>query len=127
MEVTTVYNLTVDDFHTFAIGDFEILVHNNPCAAGGANNGRRAFRGGHVEFMDPKDAFDSLADAIGAVDGYAKIIGNPVNATSHKYLANGYTKVYYVRDSNGIQYTVAYNPEINKYWVDHGSSGWYGN
>ena len=27
-ETTTVYNLTVDDFHTYAVGEFEVLVHN---------------------------------------------------------------------------------------------------
>ena len=27
-ELTTVYNFTVDDYHTYAVGEFEVLVHN---------------------------------------------------------------------------------------------------
>lgn len=27
-EITTVYNITVEDFHTYAVGECEILVHN---------------------------------------------------------------------------------------------------
>jgi hypothetical protein len=102
-ETTTVYNLTIADYHTYAVGVGETLVHNKA--------------------MERTEGFKNLADAIGDVHGYAKIVGT-AKANSTSYILDGYTKIFYVVDSNGIQHTVAYNPTTKIYRVSHNSSGW---
>jgi hypothetical protein len=102
-EIVQVYNFIVDDLHSYAVGIDEILVHN--------------------QSMTPLEGFENLADAIGDINGYAKIIGT-AKAKSTDYKLDGFTKIFYVLDSNGMQHTVAFNPKTKIYRVSHDSSGW---
>jgi hypothetical protein len=99
-----VYNFIVDDLHSYAVGIDEILVHNQ-------------------SMMPPSEGFKNPADAIGDIHGYAKIVGT-AKANSTNYKRDGFTKIFYVLDSNGKQHTVAFNPKTKIYRVSHDSSGW---
>jgi hypothetical protein len=102
-ETTTVYNLTVADYHTYAVGVGETLVHNKA--------------------MERTEGFKNPADAIGDIHGYAKIV-DKVKAKNIEYINKGYTEIHYIIDSNGTQHTVPYNPKLKIYEVSHKSSGW---
>jgi hypothetical protein len=103
-ETVRVYNFIVDDLHSYAVGNSEMLVHNQ-------------------SMMPPFEGFKNAADAIGDIHGYAKIVGK-AKTKNDKYIEMGFTEIRYIKDSNGVQHTVPYNPKLKTYWYSHESGGW---
>ena len=92
--VCTVYNLEVQQDHTFFVSDAKVWVHNNGCF---------------------EETFARLEDALGpsGLEGVTVVGGGSTrNADVAKH---GFTDVVYVVDKEGDQGTVFFNPSTWQY------------
>ena len=100
-EVLNVYNIFVDDLHCYCVGNCQVLVHNN---------------------SGPSETFNNPADAIGDLNGEATLVATG-KTKDGQWNAWGYTDTHYYRDSDGVKWTVFYNPSTGLFSGAHPSSG----
>jgi hypothetical protein len=96
-----VYNIEVDGFHTYYVGNMGVWVHNASCFA--------------EEFDSPEAAIGEAA--INGIDWVGSGTTNDVNIYN-----SGYTEVHYYEDSDGTQWTVFHNPTTGRWGGAHESS-----
>ncbi|MDO4557151.1 MAG: polymorphic toxin-type HINT domain-containing protein [Lachnospiraceae bacterium] len=98
-----VYNMTVEEDHVYHVGQLNLLAHNTKC-----------------ELFE--EEFDNPADAIGDLEGEARLVGKGRTHTPEIYAA-GYKETRYYRDSNNVKHTVFYNHKTKMYGGGHVSTG----
>lgn len=105
--VQTMYDLTVEEVHTFAVGDGDWVVHNDECYDGWAitpdynprDNARYHWRKHQLEFANE---YDNAAEyAQGAVNF---VENPPAGSIIRDNLENGRTAIYH-RETNTLAFT----------------------